>query len=186
MSTAHILHGQTNANDATAAAGCMWWAPSDTWLTKPLCRRYTFAALKTLRLPVCHRDSVKHLHWHWALGLLKQGQYEVLGAWPGEAMSALVASDLHRRGVVHIGAVSSEGAADFASRYPETASWPSSDEDVQGFGAGRRAALQAAAATAERLQASIARTIKRRGPFADESAASDYLVQALQKADRRF
>lgn len=167
---------------------------SDDWLSRPLCCSYAFAEFRTLRLPVRDGDAVKDIHWRWALGLFKQDEYEVLGAWPAQVVPALVAQDLQERGIEHIKAIAAEGGADFVSQYPDAAPWPSvngiPDAQPRGaarvFGPRRRAALQSAAATARRLQTSITRAIKRRAPFANEAAAADFLALALQDADRRF
>lgn len=166
----------------------------NTWLSKPLCSRYVFAEFKTLHLPVRDGDAVEDIPWRWALGLFKQNQFEVLGAWSAHALPAHVAQDLHDRGIEHIKAISAEGGADFASQYPDAAPWPSAEDSLnmpsssaaRVFGLRRRAALQSAAATAESLQTTITRAIKRRAPFADEAAAAAFLAEALQMADRRF
>lgn len=166
----------------------------NTWLSKPLCSRYVFAEFKTLRLPVRDGDAVKDLPLRWALGLFKQNQYEVLGAWSTQVWPAHVAEDLHERGIEHIKAISAEDGAGFASQYPDAVSWPlavdghdmPSPTAAHVFGPRRRAALNSAALTAQRLHTTITRAIKRRAPFADEAAAVAFLAQKLQIADRRF
>ena len=166
----------------------------NTWISRPLCCRYVFGDFKTLRLTVCDGDSVKDVDWRWALGLFAKGRYEVLGAWPAQAVPELVADDLYQRGVESFKAVSADVRLAFISRYPGAASWSSAegDRDVRppsapgAFGPRRRAALRSAAATAERLQTSLKRAIRRSAPFADEVAAAEFLVKTLQRADRRF
>jgi hypothetical protein len=164
------------------------------WLCRALCRRYAFAEFNAVRLPVREGDAVRKVSWHWALGLFKPGEYEILGAWPSDAATAgHVGQDLHERGVERIGAVAGEDSADLAVRYPGATTW-SQDSDTVDASQGaptnpsphRHAALRSAADTAERLQTRLAQAIKSRAPFADEDSAAAFLAQQLQKADRRF
>lgn len=163
-------------------------------LSKPLCGKYVFVGFKTLRLPIHDGDAVKHVLWRWALGLFKQKQYEILGAWPAQVALARVTQDLHERGIEQMKAISAEGGLDSTSQYPGAAPWPSAEGGLDAsspnaahvFAPRRRAALQSAAATAERLQTSFTRAIKRRAPFADDAAAAAFLAHTLQHADRRF
>ncbi|MEO6279863.1 hypothetical protein [Roseateles sp.] len=163
------------------------------WLSRPLCCRYVLAEFKTLRLPIRDGAEVLDMSWRWALGLFKPGEYEVLGAWPAGAPSVDVAHDLHQRGLEHLTAVSADVGMDCASTFPDAVCWSSvGDPNITrvppsgSFGPRRRAALRSAAATARRMQISINRAIKRRGPFADEAAAAAFLAQTLERADRRL
>lgn len=163
----------------------------NTWLSKPLCGRYVFADFKTLHLRVRDGDASKDISWRWALGLFKQGEYEILGAWSAQAAPGEVAQDLHDRGIERIGAVAGADATDLTAQYPDAANWPPAEDVstphiVQTFGPRRRAALRSAAATAERLQTTLSQAIRRRAPFADEASAAAFLAQQLEKADRRF
>ncbi|MBV8035527.1 hypothetical protein [Roseateles sp.] len=166
--------------------------PHTPWLSKPLCCRYVFAGFKTLRLPVRVGDVVTDATWRWALGLFRQDEYEVLGAWPPQSTHEQVARDLHARGVERIVAV--HGRTDCRSSFPGAVIWPpavapeeaGSTAALHPFGRRRRAVLQSAVATAAQIQSRIARAIKRRAPFSDEAAAAAFLTEMLQKADRRF
>jgi len=99
-----------------------------------------------------------------------------------------VLDELHDRGIEHIKAISAAGGVDCTSTYPDAVTWAArSDPDAAStFGPRRRAALLSATATAERLQASLTRTIKRKAPFADEGAAAAFLMHALENADRQL
>ncbi|MFG6431861.1 hypothetical protein [Roseateles sp. LYH14W] len=158
------------------------------WRGKSLCCRYVLAEFKTLALPVRRGDVVEHSRWRWALGLFKGDQYELLGAWSAQVPALSVAHELHDRGIEHIKAISADGGLDCTSTYPDAVTWSAcSDPDAANtFGPRRRAALQSATATAERLQASLTRTIKRQAPFADEGAAVAFLMHALENADRQL
>lgn len=158
------------------------------WFTKPLCCRYVLAEFKTLALPV-RRDGVdEQSRWRWALGLFKGDQYELLGAWSAQVPALSVAHELHDRGIEYIKAISTEDGADCRSTYPDAVAWSASGDAhaASTFGPRRRAALLSASATAERLQGSMTRAIKRRAPFADEGAAVAFLMHALENADRQL
>ena len=160
-----------------------------TAFSKPLCCRYVFAGFKTLHLPVRDGDgAAKHIPWRWALGLFKQDQYELLGAWSAQVPTVSVAHELHDRGIEHIKALSGDGSVDCTSTYPDAVAWSArSDPDAEGtFGPRRRAALLSATAAAERLQASLTRAIQRQAPFANEGAAVAFLMHALENADRQL
>jgi hypothetical protein len=177
-------------------AGFSGHSPSadSNWLSRALCFSYVLADFRTLHLPVREGDEVRQAPWRWALGLFKQGQYEVLGAWPARVPVQAVAKELHDRGIEHIKAISADEGVDCTTTYPNAVAWPPvRDPHAAGplssagtFGPRRRAALQSAAATAERLQASLTRTIKRQAPFADEGAAVAFLMHALENADRQL
>ncbi|MCE4557867.1 hypothetical protein [Pelomonas cellulosilytica] len=137
-------------------------------------------------MPVRTGDVVEQSRWRWALGLFKGDRYEPLGAWPLHMPLPAVLDELHDRGIEHIKAISVDGGADCTSTYPDAAWSACYPVALSPFGPRRRAALLAAAATAERLQTSLSRTIKRQAPFADEGAAVAFLVHALENVERRL
>ncbi|MFG6429805.1 hypothetical protein [Roseateles sp. LYH14W] len=167
---------------------CLQRSSHSAWFTKPLCCRYVLAEFKTLALPVQRDGVVEQPRWRWALGLFKGDQYELLGAWSAQVPALSVAQELHDRGIEHIKAISAEDGVDCTSTYPDAVAWSASGDAhaASTFGPRRRAALQSAAATAERLQASLSRAIKRQAPFADEGAAAAFLMHALENADRQL
>ncbi|WP_397536017.1 hypothetical protein [Roseateles sp.] len=158
------------------------------WRGKSLCCRYVLAEFKILSLPVQRGDVVEQSRWRWALGLFEGEQCELLGAWSAEVPALRVANELHDRGIEQIKAISMEGSVDCTSTYPDAVAWSArSDPDsASAFGPRRRAALLSATATAERLQTSLARTIKRQAPFTDVGAAVAFLLHALENADRQL
>ena len=161
---------------------------ANPWLTKPLCCRYVLAEFKTLALPVRRDGVVEQSRWRWALGLFKGDQYELLGAWSSQVPAQSVAHELHDRGIEHFKAISAEGGVDCTSTYPDAVAWSTQSDPhaASTFGPRRRAALESATATAERLQNSITRAIKRQAPFADEAAAVAFLTRTLENADRQL
>lgn len=69
----------------------------------PLCCRYLLLHFETVSTPVPRRDPMHHQAVRWALGVLEDGQYEVLGAWAEPEAGATgweeVFQDLQVRGV---------------------------------------------------------------------------------------
>ena len=162
------------------------------WRSKPLCSRYVVAEFRTVSLPVRDGDAVKRVHWRWALGLFRQDQYEVLGAWPAHDSPAHVVHELHERGIEHLtvvkglrlGCTSADGDS-----VPWSMACDAGGENsptTRGVGPRRLVVSGSTVATAERLQMRITRAIKLRGPFSDEAAAANFLLRALEKADLHF
>ncbi|MGM9482939.1 hypothetical protein ACS5PN_17220 [Roseateles sp. NT4] len=167
-------------------------AEDSSFLGRPLCTWYACATFKTVRFAIADDRAVRVTGWVWSLGLLEHGQYEVLGVWPAGTASTRVAQDLRERGVEWIEAIAAESDADIESLLPDAAPWPSvaavSSDDpfnrLSTFDLRHAAALEAAVATAERLQRSVVQAVKRRGCFADEAAAVAFLARTLQNIDR--
>jgi hypothetical protein len=120
--------------------------------------------------------------------MAKQAEHELLGAWPLQMPLPAVLDELHDRGIEHIQAISAEDGVDCTSTYPDAVAWSACSDPhaASTFGPRRRAALLSAAASAERLQSSLVRAIKRQAPFADEGAAVAFLMHALENADRQL
>lgn len=164
------------------------------WLSKPLCRRYQFADLRVVRLPVCSGAAVTEVRWCWALGQCKPGESEILGAWASDAALVHIGQDLHERGVECIAAVAVHEGVDLTVGHQDAAAWLSGEAGslVNGVFVARAASAQfgdsvlAAVVVAESLQTNIRRSIKRRRAFADEAEAAAFLAQRLQSADKRL
>jgi hypothetical protein len=183
-------------NPSTQGLATIWPAgssdddpsPGSRWLSRALCLRYVLTDFRTQHLPVRDGRQVKQVPWRWALGTFRQAEYELLGAWPLELPLPAVLDELNDRGIEHIQAISAEDGMDCTSTYPDAVALSAnSDSDAATpFGPRRRAALLSATATAERLQASLTRAIKRQAPFANEGAAVAFLMHALENADRKL
>ena len=166
---------------------------SSSWLCKPLCRRYLLAEFNVVYLPINSGSATEQSHWRWALGTFRQAEYEVLGAWPQQVPLAVVLDELHERGIERIEACRAGAGEDFACRFPDAVHWPRTHEQktdltpahLHRFTTRRWTTLQAGVATAEFVQLSLERSIKRHAPFADEGAAVAFLMQALESADRQ-
>jgi hypothetical protein len=140
-------------------------SPGSCWLSRALCLRYVLAEFRTQHLPVRDGSQVKQASWRWALGMAKQAEHELLGAWPLQMPLPAVLDELHDRGIEHIQAISAEDGVDCTSTYPDAVAWSACSDPhaASTFGPRRRAALLSAAASAERLQSSLVRAIKRCG-----------------------
>ena len=155
---------------------------------KLLCRRYVSANFRALDVLVRDGNTVKAVSWLWALGMFREDQYEVLGAWPINISPDQVIHDLHERGIEQISAISENHGGDCTLPHLIADRWRSSPKLGVAGSAVRTfelPELRSGNAAAERLQISITRAIKRRAPFPDDAAA-EFLSRTLEKADRRF
>lgn len=168
-------------------------ASLEQWLCRPLCRRYDFAGLLSVRLPVRSGDVVGHISWIWTLGLFKSVQYEVLGAWPARTTAGCVASSLHCRGVEHIGAIHADEGIEVQASLCDAFTClldqhrhARSLGDSPAIGRRRNAALRSAVAATLRLRARVDHVIASSSPFPEEAAAAAFLAETLRDTDRRL
>jgi len=80
--------------------------PLETWLRRPLCRRYATVVIRRCELACTSVTPDPVLAIWWALGTLNDGGSEFLGVWENpDQMSGLpleVFGDLHERGVLSV------------------------------------------------------------------------------------
>ncbi len=137
------------------------------WSQRPLCRRYAWALVDSLLVPVRHSDGVVERRFHWALGWLADGECEGLGAWtPYEQDNDSLRwwfADLQARGVERL------------------SNWA-----CPGTGQGRGRVPLPAMLEAEQVRARLHRAVRRRGGFESASAVLDFIADALQRAERRL
>jgi len=103
------------------------------WQNRPLCCRYLVVLSEVLRVQVEEEGTVRDRMARWTLGVLPDGQYEVLGVWPEPVPGAAgwqdVFEDLKVRGVERIQFVASsepaEALADVRAAYPGVTVLPS-------------------------------------------------------------
>lgn len=73
---------------------------------RPLCCRYLLLHAEAASTPVRESGAFRDQTVLWALGVLVDGQHEMLGVWPANdlapASANLVADDLRERGVQHV------------------------------------------------------------------------------------
>lgn len=161
-----------------------------SWNTRPLCVRYRSLDLVSVSLAVVHAGTITQVHWRWGIARFTASRYEVLGAWPAEMTPVSIMGDLHLRGVNRIKEVFVDGAEiAWATGGPQSRPSAAPYGELSGVPAldGRdrvhRGGMDPAA---QRLRISVLRSIKRRGPFASELAAEEFLLATLEKVDRRL
>lgn len=108
----------------------------DTWLSRPLCRRYAVVAFSAAsRLRVVGAVASSRTIW-WALGTLINGDCEILGAWNSNdegAIPAEVFGGLYDRGVEYITYASGDltaSRAAFSAAYPRAVLLPSIEQSL--------------------------------------------------------
>jgi len=186
------------------------------WRSIPLCCRYSLVRIE--RLPV-HSEKIDVAPIGsvlWALGVLSDGQHEVLGAWSVPEPSTIewtgVFEDLRTRGVERIGAVvSGECSVDTVAlrdAYPSAASLgaqpaatpanctnSASAQRVVAAGARPRQPgkvlryqrmVQATDDAVRRLRTSAALAIARHKPFGELEAAQSFVIEKLRLAERKL
>lgn len=107
-----------------------------TWLRRPLCRRYAVVAFSAAsRLQVTGAVAPSRTVW-WALGTLINGDCEILGAWNSNAEGAIPAEvfgGLYDRGVEYITYAAGDLAASqaaFSAAYPRAVLLPSIEQSL--------------------------------------------------------
>lgn len=186
------------------------------WRSIPLCRRYRLVRFEALPVQSEKDGVVSSGTVLWALGVLPDSQYEVLGAWPVSEPAprgwAGVFDDLQLRGVEHIGSVvSGEPGVDAAAlrrAYPGAASLeaPPAATPVSRArravsqrsgaagpqfrpavrGARRQRIVQASDGAVQRLRSRVALTVARHGPFSNLQAARSFVLGDLKRAERKL
>ena len=172
-----------------------------TWLNRPLCVSYASIHLKAV-LPVVSDGCLDRMVvWRWAFGMFAEGEFEMLGAWPEPAFApAQIADHLAERGVDRIKLICVDNPAkkfdpnagvalidaSFAQGVLRVDEFASSATIATQFVGRKRRSLLSAAAAAERQHVSLVYALRRRAPFASAEAASEFIADWLQKADRRL
>jgi hypothetical protein len=184
------------------------------WRSIPLCCRYSLVRFERLPTQSEKVDVAPLGTVLWALGVLSDGQFEVLGAWsvpePSATAWAGVFEDLRARGVERIGAVvGGELGTDTAAlrkAYPSAASLGVLPSDAQvsrastalsqrvtgsqsrppGRMSRHQRLVQASDDASRRIQASAALAIARHGPFHEFEAAQSFAIDKLRQAERKL
>jgi Transposase, Mutator family len=156
----------------------------------PLCRKYLLLKFETLRVPIKDGGTVSDRTSRWAFGVLSNGESELLGVWPEPSPSGLpwdtVFEDLSARGVERIQFVLSDeptaSQISLSTAYPGAVAMPSSKaEHAQALS--RR--LRPTKAAMRNLQAHVERAIHRHSPFSDAAEATNFVMAALLRVDRK-
>lgn len=150
--------------------------PSHGW-ERALCRRYELGLFDIALVRWRDAGGLREHAIHWAFGWLADGACEPLGVWieatgePGSPLRLL--ADLKRRGLERLRHVA--GTDDGQLRERVTAAF---------HGAALRSSGETFAA--QDIRATLSRAIRRRGSFANEVTALDFVSCALQRMERRL
>jgi hypothetical protein len=141
--------------------------------SRPLCRRYFLVIHHSLTTQLRDGSLVRNEDLHWALGVLADGSFEVLGVWADPESSAWPSQEaidgLKARGVESIGLVSAFGRDATFAMSPRRARTLHASEDVT-----------------RRLQRQASRAIRRRGPCTNISDATAFVWSALENAEKKI
>ena len=144
--------------------------PRAGFQARPLCASYFLAIHERLAVQVLDGDRVRSEVVRWALGVLADGSYEVIGVWASPESRSWswrdAAEDLRARGVEEIGLVAELGREPFPA-LPRR----------------RLRALQTTEEVMRQLQRRASRAIKRRGPCSDIAVAAAFVEDVLGRAE---
>lgn len=137
---------------------------------RPLCSSYFLAIHERLTIQVLDGDLVSGEVVRWALGVLADGSYEVLGVWATPESGSWTwqgaFEDLRARGVENIGLVSALGVKpSFVIPRRRVRTFHTSEEVMR------------------QLQRRACRAIKRRGPCIGIADAIAFVEQVLSRAE---
>ena len=162
---------------------------TNQWFNGPLCCRYLVVRFDKVRLPTREGRAAEDSDWYWALGFFTDGHVRVLGAWrdDGAGTPERIAAELLERGIERIGAIAAEAAIVNAMAGLRAKAGTSSATGLVEsgtFGPRMQRAIRWTDAVGRHLQARMGRVVKRQAPFEDRIAASDFIAQAMQRAER--
>lgn len=144
--------------------------PRGEFQARPLCSSYFLAIHESLAVQVRDGDRVRGEVVRWALGVLADGSYEVIGVWAAPASASWywqdAVVDLRARGVKNIGLVSELGRGS-SNATPRR----------------RLRTLHASEEVMRQLQRRACRAIKRRGPCSDIAEAAAFVEDVLARAE---
>jgi hypothetical protein len=179
------------------------------WDRMPLCRNYALALFSELCVNARDQGVVGRWRFNWAMGMLADGQHDILGLWHGPADDGtnwqLVADDLNVRGVekIQLVAFMASTGGESGMRDPSSSSMvPSIDRFLHlrgrvsaGHIPGELDPLRAMAPRFPRFVRSaesdvkhlthrLSRAANRKGCFPCLRSASSFLTEMLTRAER--
>lgn len=202
---AHVDRGDRSRGGPLTLSPYRREDPLADWLELPLCRRYAVACFVRLNGQE-GAGPLNGIQACWALGRVRGGGYQVLGAWWGDTtpLEEQIARDLRARGVERIDLVHLEQPLDIEGM-------PSGDSRVARWvfrGDGRSSQGGEAAATsrwwrqsppvlnarlgrqlvgtlgmAAQIQRGLSKTLRTRSRHGSDEPVATSLVLALQRAD---
>jgi hypothetical protein len=101
----------------------------DSWTEMPLCRHYVVVHFDAQPIPLPRKETLCELRVSWALGVVRDGDWEVLGAWPqqdgGPTAWKIVFEKLVARGLgKHIPFILADACRDVYGASPDAAVLP--------------------------------------------------------------
>ncbi len=140
---------------------------------RPLCSSYFLAIHESLTVQVKDGNGLRYVVVRWALGVLADGSYEVIGVWvtpeAGSWTWQDVVDELEARGVEKVGLVSARGLA-LSFAIPR----------------GRLRSVRASLEAMSQMQRNACRTIKRCGPCSDTGDVVPFVEEVLRCAELRI
>ena len=170
-------------------------ADVEKWLGRPLCRRYSLVSFSSPFAWTKAGASMGGWPVIWALGMLANGDHEVLGVWAPQADGMLnlqaLFNELANRGVERIGFVISAEAnvapLGFRSTERRCSVQPPSDVETRAAlpSVSVNKAMERAAAAAAAVQASLNRIVRRQPYCEGDQTAVSAVSAAFLRLERR-
>ena len=166
-------------------------APLSEVFTRPLCRRYVLGLFDIAVVRWPGATGVQAHPVHWAFGWLADGECEPLGVWTepgGESASPLRSlAHLKARGLERIRHVTGTDVGRLRERAAAAFSQPAFGRmAAPGGAASWPEGTESPELAAGDVRVRLTRAIRRRGSFASEAAALDFISGALQRTERRL
>ena len=152
---------------------------------RPLCCRYLLVVLDELAVPVSPTGECRQEFVCWALGVLANGEHEVLGLWMRSESDpsawGTVSGELEHRGVARIDVTLGMGGELRPLAFSGIGVLPALSEPSQlgDLPAGVRRSIAAGWLTAQAMRTCAARAIRRAGGFLVATAAVSCVARAL-------
>jgi hypothetical protein len=171
------------------------------WSRKALCRRYALVHFADFQVSDQENGVPRCQSWCWAFAMFAADEFEILGAWRADIFAfEHIVDDIWDRGVLSIRVVSIAEAKGCASPLsPESwaailrgakprvlavvASQAISGDAIEGVPS---PAIRSARNSAGRIHDRLVRGARLRAPFASAAAASEFVANWLERADRRL
>lgn len=166
------------------------------WRSRPLCANYLAVHLTEQSTAIGGLGKAEVATFQWALGVLNDGQCEILGWWSDPVDDAAdwstVGADLSARGVERVRVlVASARLSNHASalgsgdgRPVESPLRPSAS--IESLPARLQRHVRRASDAARGVEAALSRAIARHGAFACAKAAGSFVDEELKCMDRRL
>lgn len=166
------------------------------WYGRPLCRHYLAIVFTRTVLGCSVGGNAAPLSLRWALAATGEGQAEVIGWWPNELPSVFewqsVSAELHARGIEQVRVLItddptvSEAAFRGGSAIVLGAGCTPEGLPSIGLAARHRKAIEQAISSANSINASIVRRLKRKAPLGCAADAIEAATHSLLQAQRRI